>query len=95
MSANVTLAGSQASEFAADTTARTATLQGRGGQVFNLGTDTLWIAEGQVTVATDGSDQNSVSIASGAGLDLAPTTAIFAFKAGSSSATVRFKPRGF
>jgi len=94
-SASVTLAGSQASSFAADTTQQVATLRASGGTVFNNGTDTLYIAEGQATSASDGSDQNSVPIPSGGSLKLAPTTLKFAFKCPSSSATVDYVPRGF
>ena len=95
-SAPVTLAGSQTSQFLADGTVQKATLQGRGGTIVNNSGQTIWIAEGQLTIATDGTDQNSVSIPTGApAFALAPTTAFFAFKAGASSGNVTFIPRGF
>lgn len=94
MSANVTLAGSQAGSFAADTTVRVATLLNPGGTVVNGGADAIWIAEGQQTVpAVDGSNQNCIKIPANGSFPLNPTTSQFAFRADSTSAQILYKPR--
>lgn len=61
-SAPQTLAGSQGTRFLADTTVQVATLMAYGGEIWNNGPDDIWIAEGQNTIAIDGSDPNSIRL---------------------------------
>lgn len=95
-SAPVTLAGSQVSQFLADSTVQKATLNAPGGWIINNSGQTIWIAENQLTIATDGTDQNSVSIPTAApAFKLSNNTLSFAFKAGASSGVVTYRPGGF
>ena len=91
--ANVTLAGGQASQFAASTNVFVATLQLPGGYIINQATVPIWIAEGQTTCVIDGTDQNVVEILNGATpFKLNPNTTKFAFRTDSSTGNIGYRP---
>ena len=92
--ANVTLAGSQGSQFAASTGVFVATLQKPGGSVTADGTVACWVAEGQDTCAVDGTDQNAIKIPANGTFPLNPTTKKFAFRTDSSTGNMIYKPIG-